>query len=398
MSVSARVAAVGAFFALMLVGLLLGGDARELTPTSFGKAPLGHGAVYDLLRELGFDSARSFAGPEGLPPGATVWWIQPNEGCEAPPLAGDAFGQWLAGGGKAAVFLPARLDACASLAGLPLPAREVDLGAAPPEPEEETVASEAGSEPRAAVLEGPLLRAARRLELPAPVCFVPETAGSGAEGAGVGKGAFEVAATLDGRPFALARTVGAGRLLVVADGRFLENRWLGRADAAPLAIDVALALGTPWIDERGHGLVPSRGTLAYLARSPAVLPFAGLALLALAFAWWGAAEPARRVPEVDPAGPTLETYVQSMAGLYAATSDNARVLARYRELTARRLRRHLGLPPDAPLATLAERLARRASLSPGGLEELSSEQPVGTAAALARAAARLDRLVEEAIR
>ena len=38
---------------------------------------------------------------------------------------------------------------------------------------------------------------------------------------------------------------------------------------AVLAVDLALARGTPWLDERAHGLVPSRGALAYLAGSPA---------------------------------------------------------------------------------------------------------------------------------
>ena len=183
--------------------------------------------------------------------------------------------------------------------------------------------------------------------------------------------------------------------MVFAEGRFLENQGLDRGDAAPLAVDLALALGPPIFDERSHGLVPSRSTLGYLARSPALLCFAGLALLALGFAWYGAAEPPRVVAEPDPGAPTLESYVQSLAGFYAATGDHARVLERYRELTARRLRRHFGLREDAPLA---ERLGRRRGLSPAGLARLASDAPVASAAELARAAALLDRLVEEAAR
>jgi hypothetical protein len=397
-SSAARIALVAIFFVLVTIGILLGGDRRDFSPTTFGKVPRGHGAVYDLLRELELDVVRTFAAPEALPPDRTVWWIQPDHGCAAPSLADEAFSEWIAEGGRAVVFLPARADACAAgaaLAGLALPARDAGAAQGPQaESAERSRPPEPG--PRTATLAGPLLRAGRALELPEPVSFLAQADWGDAERGSAAGGPWEVAATLDGRPFALARTLGAGRLLVLADGRFLENRWLDHADAAPLAVDVALALGTPWIDERAHGLVPSRGTLAYLVRSPALLPFAGLALLALAFVLYGAAEPRRRVGELDPSGPTLETYVRSMAALYAGTGDNARVLARYRELTARRLRRRLGLPPDAPLAALADRLARRGGLSPAGLAELRSERGAASAGELARAAARLDRLVEEA--
>jgi hypothetical protein len=241
---------------------------------------------------------------------------------------------------------------------------------------------------------GPLARAPRVLELRAPVAFLAETDWSAAASAA----GWEVAATQNGSPWALERALGAGRLVVVADGSFLENRYLDQADAAPLALDLALALGAPWIDERQHGLVPSRDTLAYLAGSPAAYAFAGLFLAALVFAWYGAAEPPRRVAELDADAPTLATYVGSLAGLYAATGDPARVLERYREVSARRLRRGLGLPPDTSLAALVDRLGRRRRLAPEGVAELRSAEPARSAADLARRAALLDRLVEEASR
>jgi hypothetical protein len=385
---AARASAVGAFFALALVGVLVGGDERDLSATSFGKVPRGHGAVYDLLGELGVPVARSFAPLEELAPERTVWWVEPDEGCEAPSLAGAPLRDFVAAGGRAVVLLPARLDACpegGALAGLPLPPREGEAQ----EPERE----EPAAAPERAWAEGPLFRARRALELPAPVRFAPESVWSDALREGEGR--WEIAATLGQRPFALSRGLGAGRLVVFAEGRFLENQWLDRGDAALLAYDLALALGPPSFDERSHGLVPSRSTLAYLARSPALLCFAGMALLALVFAWYGAAEPPRSVLEQDPSAPTLESYVRSLAGFYAATGDHARVFARYRELTERRLRRHFGLAQGAPLE---ERLARRRGLSTEGLARLASDAPVGSAAELARAAALLDRLVEEAAR
>jgi hypothetical protein len=359
---AARASAVAAFFALAIVGILTSGDDRELTATSFGKVPQGHGAVYELLEELGLPVARSFAPLEELPPDRTVWWVAPDEGCEAPSLAGAPLRDFV----------------------LALPPREG-------EGEEEPEASRAEAKPEVVRLEGPLLRAPRALETPAPVRFAAESAWS--DELRDAEGGWQVAASLAGRPFALARELGAGRLVVFAEGRFLDNEGLGRADAAPLAVDLALALGPPVFDERSHGLVPSRSTLGYLARSPALLSFFGMALLALVFAWYGAAEPPRRVREHDPGAPTLESYVHSLAGFYAATGDHARVFERYRELSARRLRRHFGLPPDAALDL---RLARRRGLSPEGLARLASDAPVASAAELASAAALLDRLVEEA--
>jgi hypothetical protein len=395
---AARASAVGAFFALVIVGILVGGDRRDFTPTSFGRIPAGQGALYDLLRELGLPVARSFASPEALTADRTLWFIEPDEGCAARSLSGASLAPWLEAGGRAVVLLPARLSACpadATLGGFALPGREE---AAPGGDGPAPAGAPAASEAMRVTVEGAWLRAPRSLELAAPVRFVPETAWSEAQRGAGGDGSWRVAATEAGRPFALERTVGRGRLLVIADGRFLENQWLDRADAAPLAVDLALALGPPWIDERTHGLVPSRGTLVYLLRSPALPCFAGMALLALAFAWYGAAEPPRRVAEVDPSAPSLESYVQSLAGFYAATGDHARVLERYRELTARRLRRHFGLPPDAPLASLVDRLGRRPGLSRAGVAQLASRASASNASELARAVALLDRLVEEAAR
>jgi hypothetical protein len=391
-SASARAAAIAAFFALVLVGLLTGGDERAATATSYGKIGAGHGAVYEVLRELGFPVARSFAEPDELAPGRTIWWILPDEGCKAFEDAG--LGDWVRAGGTAVVLLGGWPCVCgedAELVGAAVPAR---IGAATePEPDH-GVGIPPRADPVLVQIEGPLLRAPRTLELVSPIAFEPESAWSEAAAAG----GWEIVATQDGAPWALERRLDAGRLLVVADGRFLENRNLDGRDAAPLAVDLVLALGAPWIDERAHGLVPSRDTLAYLAGSPAAATFAGLLVAALVFAWYGAAEPPRRVAELDAEAPTLATYVGSLAGLYGATNDHARVLERYREVSARRLRRGLGLPPDTSLAALLDRLGRRRRLAPEGVAELRSADPARSAADLARRAAVLDRLVEEASR
>jgi len=82
--------------------------------------------------------------------------------------------------------------------------------------------------------------------------------------------------------------------------------------------------------------------------------------------------------------------------LYAATRDHRRVLERYRELTAARLRRHFGLAPDTPLATLIERLRRERRAAPAAIDLLAAGAGARDEAALRAAARALDGLVREA--
>ena len=102
--------------------------------------------------------------------------------------------------------------------------------------------------------------------------------------------------------------------------------------------------------------------------------------------------------EFDPAVPTLETFVSSMASLYAGTRDHARVLERYRELSAERLRRHFGLPPGLARSALADRIRRDGRVDAQRLAVLTDAGGVQSATELATAARRLDELVTEVIR
>lgn len=401
MSRAARVSAIACFFVLLLLGMFFQTDRRAFTPTSFGTLPEAHGAFYELLREIELPVARSLVPPERLAPGATIWWIEPEglapatPGPDAAPqpdaapspLAGDAFARWIEAGGTAVVWLPAADDETpVTLAGVSLPERDWL--------EARTAAAAEGAptdEPTPAVLSSAFTTRSRTLELPDPRVF--------AEGAAISKGweGWRVVARLDAQPFVIAHELGAGRLVVGADPRFLQNRWLDRADSALLAIDLVRAYGTPCIDEHEHGFTATRGAIAYLAGSPALAFFAGLGLLALAVAWAGAAEPPRRVREADPSAPTLESFVDSLAQLYAETGDHARVFERCREVAARSLRRHFGMPPEASLESLLERLGRRRRLPAEGLALLARGAVVRRAADLDRAVAALDHLVEEAV-
>src|SRR5204863_70103 len=81
-------------------------------------------------------------------------------------------------------------------------------------------------------------------------------------------------------------------------------------------------------------------------------------------AWQGNLVPPRALPGPGTDTPGLDAFVDSLAALYAGTRDHARVLERYRELAAARLRRHFGMPPETPVGVLAERLARDRRLAP----------------------------------
>ncbi len=203
----------------------------------------------------------------------------------------------------------------------------------------------------------------------------------------------------DQAPFVLERSVGAGRLVVVADARVLTNARLGEADAAPFVFDWIRTTGPVWIDEHAHGVVPESGTLRYLLRSPAWAAMVGLLGLGLLVGWRGWAWPVRRVEEVDPEAPTLSAFVDSMARLYARSRDFDRIFERYRALSLDRIRRALGLAPGTPaeivVASLRAREAGGSAVRETGLGDLlTRDVRVTSVEELERATARLDALVE----
>jgi hypothetical protein len=209
---------------------------------------------------------------------------------------------------------------------------------------------------------------------------------------------FDVKVRKGESPFVVTRAAGAGRVVLVADVAFLENRCFARDDAAPLAADLVRAFGVPLLDEHAHGLRAPRGVVASLAASPAALFFVTAAALCGLLAWRGTAVPPALADEGVAPAPSLEEFVASLAALYAGTGDTARVLERYRELCASRLRRLFGLPPETPRAHLVERLARTGGISKAGIEALASDHAARERGEVEREARALDALVEEAAR
>jgi len=404
--------AVSVFFSLVVLGLWRG-DTRDLSPTSFGFIPVGHRALYDFLSELGLPVARSYTLPRGLPSAATVWWIEPEWPCEEAKaesksdpkreigdrgrlpeltLDGQGLGDWIGAGGTAVVFLAPVPEICAAgarLAGRLLPPRALDPKAPPEKP------PPTGMLPEPSVLvEGKLVPRPRRLELAAPLAFSSATGEPAASG---GESPWEVLARIGGRPFVLGQRLGEGQLVVIADARFVRNDHLDNADAAPLVADLVRRFGVPWIDERAHGFITSTGALAYLWASPAAPFLGGVVILALAYVWFHAATPVRKVSELDPSAPSLEAFVDSLAACYAHTRDHARVFQRFREMTARQLRRHFRLPPEAPEFQLVERLRRRFRAPPEALELFANGTSLRSASELQAAVEQIDRMVRKVL-
>ena len=374
MSARARASAVGAFVLLLIIGTFAGEDTRPASPTTFGTVPGGYRALFDLLSELGFPVTRAYAEPDGDTPPATRWWVDARPLCRsgAGTWAGDA---WVRSGGTAVVFLPwaAAETECRLAEDLAVPRRisavgapwRLDIGGAEGRAQAQQVSGDLGS---------------RALEAPPVLAFLD------ADG-------WIVRAFVNGKPLVLERGLGRGLLVLVADGLFLRNAWLDHGDAAPLALALVRAYGVPAFDEHELGPRVRRSAAAYLLTSRAVAVFFGLALTGILFAWQGALVPARQVADVDPSAPRIDAFVDAVAALYARTGDHPRVLERYRALTAGRLRRHLGLPPDTPVAALVRRLARDPRIDRRALDLLIEGEPAEGERGLRAAVGVLDALV-----
>ena len=388
-------------------GAFMGEDPLELSETSFGTHPEGHGAVFDLLSESGNAVERSYLPPNELPERATVWWIAPQDLCEKlsgedleePRIAPTESGLrgWVEGGGTAVLVLPARPITCTGIpafAGHAVPQRPGDTWSvrtgeertgeetkgSPPTDGEDATDPKPPPEPITQVVWGSLTPARRSIES-APLRVFSEALD------------WRVAAEVAGEPFVLTRSVGAGRVALVADAGFLQNRALDRADASLLANDLLRAYGVPWFDERDHGLRPTPGTLAYLMRSSAMPFFMVVTLLAFLFAWSASAVPARSLPDAEPGSPTLGAFVGSLAGLYSGTGDHVRVFERYRELSEARIRRSLRLPVTTTRAQLHERVRAAGAAGAKVLRLLGDTAPVRGRAELQQRVEALDQAV-----
>ncbi len=395
MSRSARWSVAIVFIVLLCIGMLTQGEDMEQTMTSYGSVPGGYGALYELLEKLSVSQGRSFGQGASLPEDATVWWIAPKRLCagvEEGDLSGAKSGvwrslDWIASGGTGVVFLPNQPLTCLEdivVAEFPVPTRLIDLDSS----DDDLGASSEESEDAAGenYLFGTLAPEPRSME-ESHLRYFERSLG------------YEVLVQdPDRRPFAVARQLGEGRIVFVSTPSPLMNHSIGEGDAALLAVDLAVGLGAPFIDEREHGILPSPDAIPYLLSSAAAPAFIGAAILVLAAIWRERAQIAPRLQPDSALPPTMEEFVASIATLYSGTRDYPEVLRCYQEFIVSQIRRSLLMPSDMPERQVFARVRSLRSLTEEDLLPLEEMPTCRRASELHEKVARLDALAASILR
>ena len=329
------VVVVAALLLLLGINLWLWPNAElQLSTTSFGVGAEGYKAAYDLLSELGLPVIRSYVVVSQVPRSRPLWLVSPSfldpgqTDSDVDPDA-DALLKWVASGGTAVVF------------GEPGSAwKKLGINRS---------ISEAGP---TSLIAGDLVAIPREVTVPGLLHF-----SRGSDKARLRLGSAQA-------PFALERAMGAGRLIAVADGRFLRNANLAQGDGSVLLFDLAHALGAPVFDERCHGLAAPASLPALIVNSRAMVP---LALSLLATLLWIAEQRKwpRRTLVDPPAGPqpSIGSFVESLGVLYSRVRDPQAVFRAYRSGFIRRLAKQMSARAELPEDRVIDRLARDQSLS-----------------------------------
>jgi uncharacterized protein DUF4350 len=165
--------------------------------------------------------------------------------------------------------------------------------------------------------------------------------------------------TADGEPVTLERRAGDGTILLVADPSPLQNRLLGDADNAALALALS-GPGPLTFVESVHGYGTATGLAALPARFGWALILLGLSGLLLIAARWPRLGPPEQREE--PLFPPRRAYVDALAATLARSRDRAAVAESVRSAARRRLARRAAMPRDADAETWA-RAAQAAGLT-----------------------------------
>ncbi|HKN02238.1 MAG TPA: DUF4350 domain-containing protein [Candidatus Binataceae bacterium] len=326
-------------FSALALGLLLfatnlwlqRNSSLKVSDTSFGVAGDGYKAAYDLLSELNISVARSYLSPEHASQERMMWLVMPDfldPIQETPKADASDLMEWIRGGGTAVVFG----DAGSEWKRLGLEAA-VSVGG------------------NTSTIRGEFAPVAREIPISKLVHF--DKAATNAK----------VRLTADGEPFAMDMAVGSGRLIAIADGRFLLNSNLDNGDGSVLLVDLVHALGAPVFDEHCHGLVAPVSSLAVLAY-PRLLTVLGIALVTVLL--WIAEQhswPVRALDDRQGPAPSLASFVDSLGELYSRANDPRAAFRAYRASFLRRIRRQVSPRTDVSEKRLIERLTRDRSLS-----------------------------------
>lgn len=320
--------------------------------SSFATSPQGMAAWAELARREGREVRALRERPSGdsLPAEGTVVMLDPEAFTPGQARALRAFaergGTVVAGGAEPGPWL----DALA--------------GGEPPSWDED-------GEPDARVL------------VPAPetgAATTVRTAGSGHWG--TAGDALPLVAGAAG-PVVLAEAVGDGRIAYLADSSPLQNRLLGEADNAALALALA-GPGPVTFVESVHGYGAATGLAALPERFKWALVLLGLSALLLIVARWPRMGPPE--PPEEPLFPPRRAYVDALAATLARSRDRSMAVETVRSAARERLARRAALARDADEeAWIAA--ARAAGLDHEEARALVTEGDDGIAAG--RALARL---------
>jgi len=336
-------------------------SSLEGSGTSFGVGIDGYKAAYDLLRELNIPATRSYARPNRVPHNRVLWFIAPDflsspEEVTVTKADTSDLMKWIRAGGTAVM-----------MGGLHSKWERLDI--------EESVS--AGSD--ASTIKGDFSPAARTIPIPGLAHFDKADANG------------RVRLTAGGKPFAIDLKIGSGRLVAIADGRFVLNSNLDKGDASVLLVDLARALGAPEFDEHSHGLAAPESMLALLG-NPRLLSVLGIALMT-AILWIAEQHswPARTLgdQEQGPA-PSLDSFVESLGVLYSRANDPRAAFRAYRASFLRRARRQVSPRIDVSEQVVIERLGRDRSLSDESRRWLAGDESPSTETELVRAVRALE--------
>ncbi len=290
----------------LVIGLVASPEDPRTHRSSLGYGPIAYRASFELLSELGHPvsrsykpfAARSTEAPQYLP------WPDFLMGRSADPNADlHEFLSWVEAGGTAVIFGDEHLRW--DMLGWP----KGDRG-----------------ERKLAKITGDWLAEDRVLQLPYVERFASDPHAS------------TVHLRADGEPFMLETPYGDGRLIGIADGRFLLNSVLDEAGASTLLVNLVQALGVPVFDERSHGLRERRSWVGSLGVLPLALMLVSLLLVVAAWSGERNRWPVRRLQIAEGLDPSLSVFVASLGTLYARNQDHAAIFRAYRSGFLHRLR------------------------------------------------------------
>jgi hypothetical protein len=289
-------------------------------------------AAFDLASELGVPVMRSYVSPKRQPLNRQLWMVSPSLlGTDSAGGYADAreLLVWVHSGGTAVVF-----------GGTVKQWKRLGINAGTVAGTEHTVIS------------GDFAPVVRRLSVSGLLHF--EAAGKD----------VSVRLRAHNTPFALDRKLGKGRLIAIADDRFLRNVNLGNADNSLLFMDLMRRFDAPAFDEHCHGMIEDVSLVRVVATSRAMLPLCAGFILAVAWIFAQHSWPRRMLAgEPDGPQPSLVSFVESLGVLYSRASDPPAAFHAYRSGFLRRLRRQMMPSGELDEEILLKRTASDRSLS-----------------------------------